>query len=170
MEIGAIEKIVAALAVLSEATEPMMAAEVGDRIGMPASNTGMLFSTMLKRKLVEKPDEKENRYRITQKGEEFLVNPPPETRKKPEAKPETKVEPPETKPETPPGTPVTPLGTSPATPSTTPPTRPPTTPTTMPTVMPTTTPSLGVLLDDLHRSLSPVFFCLYRRFYLRLYR
>ena len=71
MEIGAIEKIVAALAVLSEDTEPMMAAEVGDRIGMPASNTGMLFSIMLKRKLVEKPDKKRGAYRSTPRGAEI---------------------------------------------------------------------------------------------------
>ena len=50
MEMGTIEKIVAALAVLSEATEPMMAVEVGERIGMPAEYAGPLLSRMLVRK------------------------------------------------------------------------------------------------------------------------
>jgi DNA-binding PadR family transcriptional regulator len=61
-------------------------------IGMTALNTGPLLSRMLDGGTGRKTRQEKNRYRITQKGEEFLVNPPPETRKKPEAKPETKVE------------------------------------------------------------------------------
>ena len=83
------------LTVLSEADEPMMPAEVGERIGMTAEYAGPLLSRMLVRKLVEKPDKKTNRYQITQKGQEFLVKPPPPETiigKKPETKAETKVE------------------------------------------------------------------------------
>jgi len=63
------------LTVRSEAIEPMVPVEVGERIGMPASHAGLLLSRMLVRGLVEKRDKKTNRYQITQKGKEFLIHP-----------------------------------------------------------------------------------------------
>ncbi len=44
-------------------------------IGMTAEYAGPLLSRMPVRKLVGKPDKKTNRYQITQKGKEFLINP-----------------------------------------------------------------------------------------------
>ena len=79
-----IEEICAALKVLLEAKardELMMPVEVGERIGIPAFDAGKLFTLMSKRELVEKPDEKKNRYQISDKGKEFLMNPPAPTPK-----------------------------------------------------------------------------------------
>jgi len=79
-----IEEICAALKVLSEAKsrgELMMPVEVGERIGIPAFDAGKLFTLMSKRELVEKPDEKKNRYQISDKGKEFLINLPAPTPK-----------------------------------------------------------------------------------------
>ncbi len=59
-----------------------MPVEVGERIGITASNTGPLFSRMLVRGLVEKPDKKRGAYRITQEGQKYLDNPPPESPEK----------------------------------------------------------------------------------------
>ena len=76
-----IEEMCAALKVLSEAKsrgELMMPAEVGERLGMTAQHAGPLLGVMYERKLAEKPDKRKNRYRISQKGEEFLANPPEE--------------------------------------------------------------------------------------------
>ncbi len=53
----------------------MAPAVVGNHIGMTAEYAGPLLSRMLVRKLVGKPDKKPNRYQITQKGKEFLINP-----------------------------------------------------------------------------------------------
>jgi predicted transcriptional regulator len=53
----------------------MAPAVVGNHIGMTVLNTGPLLSRILVRGLVEKPDKKPNRYQITQKGKEFLINP-----------------------------------------------------------------------------------------------
>ena len=80
--------------VLFEVSEPTMQWKLMI-IGMTAEYAGPLLSRMLVRKLVEKPDKKTNRYQITQKGQEFLVKPPPPETiigKKPETKAETKVE------------------------------------------------------------------------------
>jgi len=60
----------------------MMPVEVGEHIVMPVSNTGPLFSNMLNRGLVEKPDKKRGAYRITQEGQKYLDNPPPESPEK----------------------------------------------------------------------------------------
>jgi len=54
-----------------------MPGEVGERVGMPASNAGPLLSRMLVRGLVEKPDKKRGAYRITQEEQKYLDNPPP---------------------------------------------------------------------------------------------
>jgi predicted transcriptional regulator len=85
-----IEEICAALKVLSEAKsrgELMMAPEVGERLGMTAQHAGPLLGVMYERKIAEKPEKGKNRYQITEKGEEFLANPPKETEVKKEVPP-----------------------------------------------------------------------------------
>ena len=131
-----IELIKAALSVLVEAKKQgalMIPVEVGDRLGISAFQAGHLFLIMGMpgRQLVEKPDEKENRYRITQKGEKFLVNPPP-----PE---EIKREKPSTTPSTTPS--ATPSAAPSATPSAAPSATPSTTPSTTPSAAPSAAPS-----------------------------
>jgi hypothetical protein len=85
-----IQEMCAALKVLSEAKardELMMPVEVGERIGMTAEYAGPLLGNMHERQPVEKPDKRKNRYRISQKGEEFLANPPEEPQVKQEKPP-----------------------------------------------------------------------------------
>ena len=85
-----IEEICATLKVLSEAKsrgELMMAPEVGERLGMTAQHAGPLLGNMHERQPVKKPEKGKNRYQITEKGEEFLVNPPKETEVKKEVLP-----------------------------------------------------------------------------------
>ena len=59
------------LKALSEASEPMVPAEVGERIGMPAKYAGSCLYWMLGRGLVEKPDKKRRTCQITEKGREY---------------------------------------------------------------------------------------------------
>ena len=100
-----IEEICATLKVLSEAKsrgELMMAPEVGERLGMTAQHAGPLLGNMHERQPVKKPEKGKNRYQITEKGEEFLVNPPKETEVKKEVLPTVPPTVPLTVPPTPP--------------------------------------------------------------------
>jgi len=65
------------LGVLEKATELMSPAEIGEPIGMTALDAGRRLYWMQGR-LVEKPDKEKALYRITQKGKDYLANPPKE--------------------------------------------------------------------------------------------
>jgi hypothetical protein len=60
----------------------MAPAVIGDHIEMTALHAGQLLYRLSGKGCVEKPDEKKNRYQITQKGQQFLTNPPEATKKK----------------------------------------------------------------------------------------
>ncbi|GAJ02109.1 unnamed protein product, partial [marine sediment metagenome] len=82
---GKVERKVAILEVLSGASEPIRPSDVGEIIGETALNAGRYLSDMGKSGLVKKPDKKKSFYEITDKGREYLANPPEETE---EEKPE----------------------------------------------------------------------------------
>ena len=71
----------AILMVASAATKIMAPAVIGDHIEMTALHAGQLLYRLLGKGCVEKPDEKKNRYQISDKGKEFLMNPPAPTPK-----------------------------------------------------------------------------------------
>jgi predicted transcriptional regulator len=92
MEQQTIDRIKAVLTVLSSASDPMLLTEIGERIGLSAQDIFGVAKVMTARELYEKPDKKTNRYQITQKGKEFLINPPEATAKKqPAPKPPAKL-------------------------------------------------------------------------------
>jgi predicted transcriptional regulator len=89
-EMGTMGKMLSALTVLSQSSELRTPAVVGDHVGMTASNTGSLLSRMLDGGTGRKTRQEKNCYQITQKGSEFLANPPPPEgikREKPAAAP-----------------------------------------------------------------------------------
>ena len=70
------------LTVLSQAIEAMRPSDIGELMVMDAYNTGQRLYVLLQRGLVEKPDKKRGAYRITQEGQKYLDNPPPEPTEK----------------------------------------------------------------------------------------
>jgi len=66
------------LGVLRKATEPLVPTDIGEAIGMDATHAGQRLYVLLQRGKVEKPDKKRGAYLITQEGQKYLDNPPPE--------------------------------------------------------------------------------------------
>ena len=66
------------LGVLRKAPEPLTPTDIGESIGMNATHAGQRLYALLQRGRVEKPDKKRGAYLITQEGQKYLDNPPPE--------------------------------------------------------------------------------------------
>ena len=70
------------LGVLRKAPEPLTPTDIGESIGMDATHAGQRLYALLQRGRVEKPDKKRGAYLITQEGQKYLDNPPPESPEK----------------------------------------------------------------------------------------
>lgn len=77
-----VETKCAILEVLSKATEPMRPSDIGEIVGLIPIHAGKYLSDMLKSGLVQKPDKKKAFYEITDKGRQYLENPPEEAEDK----------------------------------------------------------------------------------------
>jgi len=66
------------LKVLSEATEPMRPADIGERIEKTAFDTGQLLRDLRNSGLTERADKKKHFHQITQRGRDWLATPPAE--------------------------------------------------------------------------------------------
>lgn len=71
-----VEKKLAILAVLAVTEELIRPGDVAEQIGSTALDTGNYLSDMAKSGLAEKPDKKKALYKITDRGREYLKNPP----------------------------------------------------------------------------------------------
>jgi predicted transcriptional regulator len=58
--------------------EARRSSDISEIIGESALNTGRYLNKMAKSGLVQKPDKKKTFYEITEKGRQYLANPPEE--------------------------------------------------------------------------------------------